>query len=870
MVGVVIVAHSAALAQAVLTLVEQIAQGEVPLAACGGIDDPQNPYGTDAMQVRDAIESIYGEDGVVVLMDMGSSLLSAEMAIEFLPENKRGAVRLCDAPLVEGAIAAAVCSKGGGSLDEVLNEARGALAGKAAHLGTETPGLGPQKPGARWGLLRAAPEAEIDMPRQPTAPVKAIERVINNRLGIHVRPAARFVTTATRFKSKIMVRNVTKGTEPVSARSINRIATLDVRRGHRINVTAEGPDAEEALTAMASLVESNFGEPESGTTTYSQESLAAAAGEENLRTGELNDSPPAPSTYPGEKFDGIPASPGIAIAPALQFRPSVTEIPARKVDDPQAEWLRLNRAIEAVKKRIHQMGVRIAQHTDDYQATLFDAHRLSLEDPALLEVARTSIFERTLNAEKAWQLALDDMILVYQNAESAYIQQRATDLGDLKSQVLQMLIGAPSRSFTFERKSILLAADFAPSDLARLEPDMVAGLCTVSGSPTSHSAILARSLDIPMAVGLGPDLFRVPDGATVVLDGKDGTLRVNPEHIESFRERQNTWLVSQQKVRQASQQPAVTRDGKQIGLLANINYTAEVAPALRKGAEGIGVFRTEFLFMERPSAPSEEEQLATYRSIAETLGKRPFIIRTLDAGGDKPIPYMDMPVEDNPFLGERGIRISLSNKDLFMTQLRAILRATPGHRVRVLLPMISSLDEVCLSKELIAEAEVELAREKQPFEETIAVGIMIEVPSAVAVADRLAREVDFFSIGSNDLGQYVMAADRTNPRLASLGHALHPAVLRMIRQTVKAGQEAGIPVALCGEVGAERVAVPILLGLGIDELSMGGSGIPAVKGVIAKLSLAQCQDLAHEALELNTSQEVRQLVKERLGETVEL
>jgi phosphocarrier protein FPr len=344
---------------------------------------------------------------------------------------------------------------------------------------------------------------------------------------------------------------------------------------------------------------------------------------------------------------------------------------------------------------------------------------------------------------------------------------------------------------------------------------------------------------------------------------------VNPGQIETFRKRQNNWLASQEKVRQASQQSAITRDGKQIGLLANISYVAEVAPALRKGAEGIGVLRTEFLFMERPSAPSEEEQLATYRSIAQVLGKRPFIVRTLDAGGDKPIPYIEMPSEENPFLGERGIRISLTHKDLFMTQLRAILRAAPGHHVRILLPMISSVDEVRLSKALIAEAQAELAGEKQSFDGSLAVGVMIEVPSAVAVAERLAREVDFFSIGSNDLGQYVMAADRTNPRVAALGHALHPAVLRMIRQTVRAAQETGIPVALCGEVGAERVAAPILLGLGIDELSMGGSGIPAVKEVIAKLNLAQCRSLATEALELNTSQEVRQLVKERLGDTLE-
>ncbi len=868
MVGVVIVAHSAALAQAVLKLVEQVALGEVPLAACGGIDDPQNPYGTDAAQVRDAIETIYGEDGVVVLMDMGSSLLSAEMAVEFLPEDKRSCVRLCDAPLVEGAIAAAVCSKGGGSLDEVLNEARGALAGKTTHLGDATSGLGPQASGAGRELHRAGPQEGMDTQPRRTPPVKAIELLVNNCQGIHVRPAARFVTTAMRFQSLITVRNVTKGTAAVSAKSLNRIATLDVRQGHRINVTAEGPDAEEALTAMGNLVASNFDEPESGTADASPGSSAETAAGVGLRTTELKDAPPAPSAYPGQKLAGVPASPGIAIAPALQFRPSVIEIPEKRGVDPQAEWLRLNRAIEAVKKCILQMGARIALQAGDYQATLFDAHRLSLEDPALLEVARAHIFERGRNAEKAWQLALDDMIQVYQKAESTYIQQRAADLADLKSQVIQMLIGGSARSFVLRRKSVLLAADLAPSDLARLDQDMVAGLGTASGSPTAHSAILARSLDIPMAVGLGPGLFAVPDGTTVVLDGMEGTLRLNPGQIEAFRERQATWLASQQKVRQAGRQPAVTRDGKRIVLLANISYAAEVEPALRKGAEGIGVFRTEFLFMERASAPSEEEQLAAYRSIAETLEKRPFIVRTLDAGGDKPIPYVEMPAEDNPFLGERGIRISLRHKDLFMTQLRAILRAAPGHQVKILLPMISSVDEVHHSKALIAEAQAELAHEKKTFEKSIAVGIMIEVPSAVAMADRLAREVDFFSIGSNDLGQYAMAADRTNPRVASRGHALHPAVLRMIGQTARAGHEAGIPVALCGELGAETVAVPILLGLEIDELSMGGSGIPAIKEIIARLSLAQCQGLAGEALGLNTSHDVRQLVEKSLGDTL--
>jgi phosphocarrier protein FPr len=860
MVGIVIVAHSAALAYAVKALAEQVAQGAVLFAASGGIDDPENPYGTDVVKIREAIESVYSEAGVVVLMDMGSSVLSAEMALEFLPEDKRSRVRLCEAPLVEGAMAAVVCSKGGGSLHEVVNEARAALAGKAAQLGVERPerALKQVREGQQpWNGLAGG---ETGTERDVRAPVREMELILRNPLGIHARPAAQFVFTASRFKSDIRIRNATTDTVAVSAKSINRITTLD-----RITITAEGPDAEDALAALKDLVEGGFGErAKTGEVPWESElpRKTPAMGDEQVKPVLK---PQAIAT--GGKLAGVPASPGIAIAPALQFRPAAAEVLERKPDDPGAEYLRLNTAIEAVKRHILQMKMRMSVHIGEYEASLFDAYRLSLEDPALIEVARKNILERAENAEKAWQHAVDDMIRAYKDAESSYIQQRATDLADLKAQVLQGLMGRPSLSPSLREKSILLAAEFSASDVARLDPEMTAGLCTSSSGANSHSAILARSLGIPMVVGLGPGALGIPDGTTLVIDGAEGIVRVNPDQIGEFRKRQEACLASRQKAYEASRRPAITLDGKRIELLANISYAAEVLPALRNGAEGIGLFRTEFLFLKRFSAPSEEEQLAAYRSIAEILGMRPFIVRTLDAGGDKSLPYLELPPEDNPFLGERGIRISLSHRDLFKTQLRAILRAAEGHCIKLLLPMISSVQEVRSVSALMAEAQAELAREGLSFDSSLEIGVMVEVPSAVVLADRLASEVDFFSIGTNDLAQYVMAADRTNVRLSSLSDALHPAVLRMIQQTAKAGREVGIRTALCGEIAAESVAVPILLGLGIDELSMGGSAIPLVKETIAQLRIVQCESLATEVLDLTCAEEVREYVKGRLGNT---
>jgi phosphocarrier protein FPr len=365
-----------------------------------------------------------------------------------------------------------------------------------------------------------------------------------------------------------------------------------------------------------------------------------------------------------------------------------------------------------------------------------------------------------------------------------------------------------------------------------------------------------------MVVGLGPGVSALAEGTLVALDGRRGRVWVSPgaDTAAQLQAQREAWLASRQAARAVSQRPAVTRDGRKVRVLANIARLADVRPALENGAEGVGVLRTEFLYRGRVVAPSEEEQAATYRAIAEALGPRPLVIRTLDAGGDKPLAYLQMEQEANPFLGWRGLRVSLDRPDMFLTQLRAILRASPGYRIEIMFPMVSTVSEVRAAKALLAEAQRGLRQANIPFDEAMKVGIMIEVPSAVVVADRLAAEVDFFSIGTNDLCQYAVAADRTNPRVAALTDPFQPAILRLIRWTIQAAHRAGIWAALCGEFAGDPLGTPLLLGMGLDEWSMGIPAIPAVKQAIAQLTIAETEAMLAEALSLDSAEAVRKYV----------
>ncbi|MBD2197873.1 MULTISPECIES: phosphoenolpyruvate--protein phosphotransferase [Calothrix] len=824
MIGIVIVSHSKQLALGVQELAAQMVQGKVPLAIAAGIDDPENPLGTDPMQVYQAIASIFNDDGVLVLMDLGSAVMSAEMALDFLNPQQREKVHLCAAPLVEGAIAAVVAAAAGHNIQQVITEAQSALVAKNTLLGIDS------------SPASVIPTSHAEFP------TKEIHLTVNNRLGLHARPAAQFVTTAAQYQAQIKVRNVTRGTDAVRGDSINQVATLGVRQGHELVITATGIDADAALAALEVLINNNFGEDDSTFAPPVVESTEVSP----ASAGELS---------------GIPASPGVAIAPVVHYQLPAVTATQYHVEDAEAEWQRLQIAIATAQQQIQTLFSQASLQIGDTEAAIFVAHLLFLEDPVLLEAVRSRIYDHHLNAEAAWQAVVDEVASSYHQLEDAYLQERVEDVVDVGQRVLRLLTGASASALELTEPAILVASDLTPSDTIGLDPSKVLGICTTSGSATSHSAIIARTLGIPAVLGVDPGILYLEDGTIMALDGGSGKAWVEPEAdiLSILEAKREAWQTAQQEALAKAHQPAITRDGKQVSVFANIGSIADVQVALASGAEGVGLLRTEFLYLGRTSAPTEEEQLAVYQAIAQVLDQQPLIIRTLDVGGDKPLPYIQGVPETNPFLGCRGIRFCLEHPDIFTTQLRAILRASTGHNIKIMLPMIASITEVRAAKEILNEVQRELRQAAIPFDANIQLGIMIEVPAAVAIADQLAAEVDFFSIGTNDLSQYVMAGDRNNPRVANLTDALHPAVLRMIQRTVKVAHDAGIWVGLCGELAAETAATAILLGLGLDELSVNPQAIPILKQAIAQLSISQSQAIAASALQLDSAEQVRQL-----------
>jgi phosphocarrier protein FPr len=828
MVSLVIVSHSAQLAAGVRELAQQMVQGQVAIAAAGGIDDPENPFGTDPMQVLEAINAVYDPDGVVVLMDLGSALLSAEMAVEVLEPEQQQHIYLCPAPLVEGTVSAAVQASVGADVQQVMAEAQGALATKREQLG-----------------LAATDEPEPEPTPSPssTPATQAIILTIHNRQGLHARPAARFVSTANQFAADI---RVYKADKSANAKSINAVATLGARRGDTIRIEAAGEDAEAALAALQALADEGFGED---TEPVKAESPPPDSGPKIPDQSAPDDT----AEIPPHTLRGVAASPGVAFGPVALYRPVLPEVNQWVVDDPQAEWARLQATITTAGQEIQDLQSAAVTQIGASEAEILAAHRLILQDPELLTTLEQRLQQEKINAEAAWQQEMEKLASRYAALDDAYMQARAADIQDVAQRVLTHLLDLELPNLDFDRPVILVAGELTPSDTVRLDTDKILGLCTERGGATAHSAILARALGIPAVVGAGPGVWELTTGLEIGLDGTQGLVWTQPDANKraDLQARQSAWRQSQQDLRAAGQQPAVTQDGRRIEVAANIGRPEDAAQAIEYGAEGVGLFRTEFLFLDRDTAPDEAEQLAAYRQVAERFGDRPVIIRTLDVGGDKPLPYLDLPVEDNPFLGVRGIRFCLARPELFKTQLRAILRAGVGYNIKLMLPMISTVAEVRESKALVETVKAELAAAGEPFVADMDLGIMIEVPAAVVIADQLAPEVAFFSIGTNDLTQYVMAADRGNAGVANLIDALQPAVLRMVKQTVEAGHAAGIWVGMCGELAGNPEATAILVGLGLDELSMSAPAIPAVKATIRNLTLPTSQTEANRSLQQN-------------------
>lgn len=566
-------------------------------------------------------------------------------------------------------------------------------------------------------------------------------------------------------------------------------------------------------------------------------------------------------------YKGIAASPGIAIAQAVVVKQEHYVPVASTIVDAQAEWQRFEQALQAAKHDIE----RIYQLTHDRlgadHAEIFEGHLMMLEDPELIESVALAIKDEMLNAEFALHRTAQQFIQMLLELDDEMLRGRASDIQDIAGRILSHLRGVKHIDLSaLDEDCIIIAHDLAPSDTAQLKLELVRGFITEAGSRTSHSAIMARSLELPAVVGVGQAILDVNNGAMLIIDGNKGEVHVHPSEqlLAHYEAEKLAYDAKQANLRKLVHEPSISTDGHRVELAANIGKLEDIERALQNGAEGIGLFRSEFLYMSRNTLPTEEEQFNSYKYALEKMNGKPVVIRTLDIGGDKDLPYLQLPKEDNPFLGQRALRFCLANPELFRTQLRALLRASVHGNLKIMFPMVAVLEELFEAKHLLAEERQRLLEEGIAVSDHIEVGIMVEVPSVAVSADLFAQHVDFFSIGTNDLIQYTMAADRMNKSLSYLYQPLHPAILRMVKMVIDAARQHGKWVGMCGEMAGDQNAVPLLLGLGLHEFSMSSSSILAARELITSLDQSQWSELAEQALQFTHSAAITQFVQQQL------
>ena len=821
MTGLVVVSHSRALADSAVALASEMLHGsQVRIAVAAGLD--ATTFGTDATAIVEAITTADDGVGVVVLMDLGSAVLSAEMALDMIDPAVSERVVLCPAPLVEGLVVAAVSAAGGATPAEVAAEAIGSLAAKQSHV---------NPPPSAISTEGGAEETRDEDLSSDAEDFTSVVLKIGNPHGLHARPAARLVQEARLFDARIKLRNLDTGAGPVPATSLSRVATLGALYGHRVELTATGSQAREALDHLAALAHRRFDEQESGTS--------------EAETAVLDHSPGTP----------MPASPGIAIGPALTMRAADVEIGAEPPQDRETEWRRVRSAIADVRRDIQRIRAKAAADGGESEARIFDAHLMLIDDTELLESVRSRIGSGDA-ASRAWADAIAGVEAEFASVDDDYLKSRALDVHAVGQQVARSLAGAPTPRV--EGEGILIADDLVPAQVADLDISRVTGLVMATGSPTSHSAILARSRGIPTVVGAGSSVLHVSPGTMVGVDGTTGRFYVDPDQ-QTLRELRDADQDARAKAALAKSEahaPAVTVDGVEIIVGANVGSVNDAQAAAAEGAELAGLVRTEFLYLGRDEAPTIAEQVEVYRSVAAALGGRRLTLRTLDVGGDKPLPYAPQPAEANPFLGMRGIRLATSQGDLLDAQLRAFITVAHETPVSVMFPMVSTLDELVRVQHRLDEAITHVGRGRP---EALQVGIMVEVPAAALKAAVFAPHIDFFSIGTNDLTQYALAAERGNAAVAALGDPLDPGVLLLIESVCRAADGRCL-VAVCGELAADERSAPLLVALGVRELSVAPSSVAAIKHAVRQIEHAADPEVVRRCLTASGADEVRDIL----------
>jgi phosphotransferase system enzyme I (PtsI) len=568
---------------------------------------------------------------------------------------------------------------------------------------------------------------------------------------------------------------------------------------------------------------------------------------------------------------GVGASPGLAVGPAFIVDRRRVKTPKRHIADDEvgAEMARFDAALGASHEQLERVKKKLSEREGEDHFHIIEAHQLILHDEHLVDPTRRRIKDEKVNAEWALRRTVEEIKTVFDAIEEDYFRERRSDIDFVGDRILRNLLGVDAGPAMPPPGAVIIAHDLSPADTAHLHRASCVAFCTDVGGKTSHSAILARAFEIPSVVGLENVTEHVGNGDFVIVDGLRGEIIVRPsqEQIAEYRVRAQRHQTFVHELLKNRDLPAETTDGARVRLYANVELTEEVPSALEHGAEGIGLYRTEFLFLDRTDLPKEEEHYLHARGVLKRLHPFPATFRTFDLGGDKVVPFAALGDEANPALGLRSIRLCLRERKLFKSQLRGLLRASVHGRMRIMFPMISGVGELREAKEVLEEARAELTREGTPFDPKLPVGIMVEMPSAVMVADLLAKESDFLSVGTNDLIQYALAIDRVNEHVGYLYHPLHPAILRMVRYVVDAGHAAGVRVGMCGEMAGEPMFALILLGLGLDELSMNSTAIPVVKSVLRGTTLTAAKELAETALSMATAQEIENLVQDVMGKS---
>ncbi len=678
-------------------------------------------------------------------------------------------------------------------------------------------------------LMRLSPGQEAAAtPLRSASPGATRVVIIPLAHGLHARPAARLAQCAAAFNAEV---TFAWAGRTASARSPVGVMALGLQHGDTAVLSALGPDAEAALSAIVALIESGM--------------------DETKALAPTRRPPKASPVTNGGPLRGLMAAPGLAIGVAARLArlEIVTPEEGQGVDH---ERLALRAALSEVAA---QVASAIAHAPETTHRAILGAHAAFLDDP-ILKGKADCLIEEGKSAGFAWKAAVGGFVEALQSLADRRIAERIDDLLDLERRVLLALAGETDLEAELPAGAILLADELFPSQLMNILPGRLAGICTGGGGPTSHVAILASAMGLPALVAMGARLAAIPDGATLILDADSGVLQVSPNAAElAAAHGQLTARAAQgQAARAAAGDPAKLADGTAIPILANLGSLSEAQAAVASGAEGSGLLRTEFLFLDRETAPDEDEQTRDYQAIADALGTRPIVIRLLDIGGDKPVAYLPQAMEENPALGLRGVRLLLRHPQMLQTQLRAILRVMPPGKCSIMIPMVSNPSQVRAVRAALVAAQSDLG-----IQARLELGVMIETPAAAVIADKLAKEADFLSIGTNDLTQYALAMDRAHPQLAAEADGLDPSVLRLVHQTCIGGSSQGLRISVCGGLAGDLAAIPILIGLGVSQLSMTSATIPEAKALIRTLSAQACQQLAQSALGATSAQEVRAL-----------